>query len=353
MKMSQLYLQKIQSYLASMIRPAVVGVVLAVGLSGCVGASQPARRGTFSLAKVADVDLPGNATRFDYQDVDADAGRLVVAHMGDNELLVIDLATGATLGRLNGLDTPRGVLSATSINRYFATVMTDELVMFDTVKLTEVGRARTGKAPDGLAYDSGRQIVAVSAQHAGGLTLLPAGGMGAAQQVPLGVATGNVVYDDSRGRFWVTVETEAAPDQLVGVESATGAVSERLGLPGCDGAHGLRLHPDGRSAYVACEGNDQVVRVDLGTHALVKTGVGHGVDVMAIDVGLGLLYVAAESGELVVIDTTQPGLNVVGREQVGAAAHSVAVDQATHRVFFPLMAGPRGTPVLRILRPGA
>jgi hypothetical protein len=35
----------------------------------------------FPLTKVADVTLPGAATRFDYQDVDVARGHLVVAHM--------------------------------------------------------------------------------------------------------------------------------------------------------------------------------------------------------------------------------------------------------------------------------
>ena len=41
----------------------------------------------------------------------------------------------------------------------------------------------------------------------------------------------------------------------------------------------------------------------------------------------------------------------IDREHVGDHAHSVAVDPATHRVFFPLMKGARGTPVMRIMRP--
>jgi hypothetical protein len=35
----------------------------------------------------------------------------------------------------------------------------------------------------------------------------------------------------------------------------------------------------------------------------------------------------------------------------GDASHSVTVDPATHHVFFPLLAGPKGTPVLRIMKP--
>jgi hypothetical protein len=42
-----------------------------------------------------------------------------------------------------------------------------------------------------------------------------------------------------------------------------------IDLPGCIGAHGLRVHPDGASALIACEGNAVLARVDLdGAHAV-------------------------------------------------------------------------------------
>lgn len=60
---------------------------------------------------------------------------------------------------------------------------------------------------------------------------------------------------------------------------------------------------------------------------------------------------SAESGDLTVCDIRQPGFVAIDREHPGNNAHTVAVDPATHRLYFPLMAGPKGTPVLRIMRP--
>jgi hypothetical protein len=63
------------------------------------------------------------------------------------------------------------------------------------------------------------------------------------------------------------------------------------------------------------------------------------------------LYVAAESGDITVFDINRKGVVLIGHDHCGDNAHSVAVDPATHRVFFPLMKGPKGKPVLRIMRP--
>src|SRR4051794_958602 len=43
-----------------------------------------------TLKKVADVPLPGPAVRFDYQSLDATNGRLYIAHMNANRLVVFD-----------------------------------------------------------------------------------------------------------------------------------------------------------------------------------------------------------------------------------------------------------------------
>ena len=55
--------------------------------------------------------------------------------------------------------------------------------------------------------------------------------------------------------------------------------------------------------------------------------------------------------EVTVFDTSSAGLQLVGHHTPGPKAHTVAVDPATHRVFFPLPAGASGKPTLRVLRP--
>lgn len=125
-------------------------------------------------------------------------------------------------------------------------------------------------------------------------------------------------------------------------------MKSRIDLPGCERAHGVRVHPDGKSAFIACENNDTVVRVALDApHTLTTATTGKQPDVMSIDPGLGWLYVAAESGDLAVFDIAGPGLRLLSREHPADDAHSVVVDPATHRVFFPVLRGP----VMRIMRP--
>jgi hypothetical protein len=114
------------------------------------------------------------------------------------------------------------------------------------------------------------------------------------------------------------------------------------------------LDPKGETAFVACEDNARVARVALdgdGSSPPVLAKTGADPDVLALDPELGWLYVAAESGDLTVFDTTRPGLSLLGREHPADGSHTVAVDPATHRVYFPLAHGAGGRPTLRIMLP--
>lgn len=319
-------------------------------LVACNHGGAPQATGLLTL--VADVPLPGGATRFDYQELDPAKGLLVVAHMNDDTVLILDLATGAVRAQLTGIPTPRGVAIAAEVGRIFVTSTPAHVVVIDDTSLAEVTRVTTGTAPDGDAWDPDDRIVGVSDQDDGALSLLADAGAGARTPVKLGVETGNVVYDGARKQFWITVVRDAPPDQLVEVDPKTATVTASIDVPGCSGAHGLRLHPDGQSAFIACEGNSVLARVDLGgAHAVTTGATGADPDVLSLDPGQGWLYVAAESGDLTIFDLGQPGVVLVGHDAPGAGSHTVAADPTTHRVFFPLPSGPNGTPVLRIMRP--
>jgi DNA-binding beta-propeller fold protein YncE len=321
-------------------------------LAICRGASSSPTAAPLPLVFVAEVPLPGKAVRFDYQDIDSVRKRLFIAHMNDASVVVVSTVDGSLIKVIPGIPTPRGVVVAEDAKRAFVTSSPSQLVIIDSESLTEVGRVGTGRSPDGVAWDSAHRVVGVSDQGDGALSLIADSGTGARKQVALGSETGNVVFDPARAVFWIAVVAAAGPDQLVSVDPVAGKVVAKIPIPGCSGAHGLRIHPNGKSALIACEGNSKVARVELaGEYAVALASSGSDPDVLAIDAGLGLLYVAAESGDLRVFDLAKAGLVTLGREHPGPASHTVAVDAATHHVFFPLAVGPHGAPVLRMMRP--
>lgn len=334
----------------------------AVAVRGVQGAPVPVpvpalgashRAPALPLEPVADVDLPGNPVRFDYQALDAATGNLIVAHMNDGAVVVVRARDGAVVKRITSIPMARGVAVADDVGRIFVTSAPNKVVILDNATLLVVGRVDGGAGPDGIAWDPAHKIVGVSDQGDGSASFIASSGLGTRSRVALGRTTGNIVFDPQRSVFWITVEEAVPPDRLVAINPVTATIETKIALPGCKSAHGLVVEPDGRHAVIACEGNSKVLRVDLVTESHPSDGSASGEDpdVMAIDPGLGWLYVAAESGDLTVFDLGKPGLVRVDREHPGDGSHSVAVDPAAHHVFFPLAKGPKGTPALRIMRP--
>src|SRR2546423_143049 len=199
---------------ADTVQPSGVGAAGANATApqddGAIGAG--AKR-SLPLALVADVDLPGKAVRFDYQDLDVAKKHLVIAHMNDASVVVVNTSDGATAKVLSGIPTARGIVVADDVGRIFVTSSPSKLVIIDNDSLTEIGRVGTGRSPDGVAWDPKDKIVGVSDQGDGAVSLIGESGSGARKQVPLGTETGNVVYDGPRGIFWVTVVKASPPDQ--------------------------------------------------------------------------------------------------------------------------------------------
>src|SRR5207249_6495339 len=64
------------------------------------GAIPPASTAEAPLRVVADVPLPGSASRFDYQSLAPASGRLFISHMGAGQLVVFDLRAGRVIANL-------------------------------------------------------------------------------------------------------------------------------------------------------------------------------------------------------------------------------------------------------------
>src|SRR5262245_15125764 len=75
----------------------------------------------FPLVQVADVDLPGKPVRFDYEDIDAAQGHLIIAHMNDASVVVVNLSDGSVVKVLPNIPTARGVIVGDDVGRIFVT----------------------------------------------------------------------------------------------------------------------------------------------------------------------------------------------------------------------------------------
>ena len=325
-------------------------LAVVVAAAGC-GGDTTTSVGTLPLALVRDVPLPGPASRYDYQDLDPTARRLYIAHLAASEVTVVDLDTLEPVTTISGVGGVHGVRVAADRSRVFASATPyDLLVAIDTTSDQILWKTPTGRFPDGVGYDPTSGRVFVSNKDDGSETVVDAATGTVVATVPLAGEVGNVIADPDPGRMLVATHS---PDRLVTLDAAAATVVAHSELPGCRGAHGIAIDATDRLAFVACEDDDRVVSVDLATgQPSTPLPTGGTPDVLAYDPGLHRLYVAAEDGVVAVFDLRGRALTAIGRVELAAHAHTVAVDPATHRVFFPLE-DVDGRPVLRVMQPTA
>jgi DNA-binding beta-propeller fold protein YncE len=301
------------------------------------------------LQAAADIPLPGNATRFDYQTLDPTTGTLWIAHMGDGQLLAFDVATRRVIGTVSDLPEVTGVFVSADGGTVYASSTGDHSVAVIDAKTFAI-TAHLGPInfPDGIDEAPDAHRIFVSDESGGGELVIDASANTVAGSIDIGGDAGNTRYDAGSGCILVADQSN---DQLVAIDPASAKIVARHDLdPRCQGPHGFTLDALRRLAFITCENNATLLVVDLATMQTTAVfPVGDGPDVLAFDPGWGRLYLASESGVVAVFDERGGSLTAVGDYQA-SHAHTIAVDPATHLVYLPLQSVD-GKPVLRILRP--
>lgn len=321
------------------------------GLGIFAAGNPPATGAPLPLTTIADLPLPGRTSRFDYQTVSTADRRLYIAHLGDGALVAFDLDGQRVLREVSGLPSVHGVVVAPERHLVLATATAEKkLALIDDRTWEIKAKVPAGEYPNGLAYDPGSGRVFVSNNTGIGIGVIDAKSARALPGIDIGGGAGNTQYDADSGHIFAAVHGKG---YLAEIDPVASRVVSRIALRGVSSCHGLLVASDLHLAFAACRGSGPtLVVVDLETrHVTTALPIPPDVDVLAIDPGLQRVYAASEPGVVAVFAIAgDHSVAELGRGFVGGNAHTVAVDPATHRVYFPLMdAG--GHPVLRVMEP--
>ncbi len=301
------------------------------------------------LRQVAEIPLDGGATRFDYQSIDPQRGRLFIAHLGAGQVIVFDMHQQKVIATVLDIASAHGVTAVPETGRvYAAATGTHEVAVIDEQTFRVVARTVGGDYPDGVAYDPEDQKLFVSDESGGGDIVIDTHANQLTSRINLGGEVGNTQYDALGHQI---IAAAQGRNQLALIDPQREQVVTYIDLPGCDGPHGFYVDSSSRTAYVSCEDNARLVAVDLTAQRVAgQASVGDVPDVLAFDAGLHRLYVAAESGVVATFEARGPTLRKLGQVYLAPNAHTLAVDSQTHRVYAPLE-NVDGRPVLRIYEP--
>jgi len=300
------------------------------------------------LHLVKDIPLTGGANRLDYQTIDPTTNKLYISHLGSRMVHVIDLKTQKLVKDIPLTASPYGILAIPVVKEVYVGVGgNDQVAVIDEKTLSVKQYIDGGKTPDGIAYSPPTNKIFVSNENGGTVSVIDGKRKKRIADIRVGGSVGNTQFDPA-SRLIYSVSGDA--NTLVEIDPTTDLVLNTYPLSGCVSPHGLLIDRLTRAAFIACQQNNKMVVFDLIAKKIVfSDSVGISPDVIAYDEGLHHLYIAGEAGAVTIFSVNQRIIKKLDDRFFDAHAHSVAVDQKTHLVYFPLE-DVSGKPVLRVFQ---
>lgn len=326
----------------------------------------------------------------------------------DGNVVVVDTQQRKVLARIPAPQVA-GVADAADLRKVFAADAEDNIVFVinaDTMQIEDQIPLQDLESPDAVSYDAVDHLIFISdpgtppdplksmntdpmnqnvavidalqdkvikyVNFGATLPLLDGEQAPTTNNLPTwGYDIGHNEYD--LGHDFVTVQVAANSDdpnayvlppphtaEMDAIDVKTLTVDKRLQLPAsCSTPHGMTIDTGQHIAFVACTDFDpatnlfeNLLRVDLQTMTVIPADpstmrLAPNSDIVRLDHTLHLLFVASSDG-ITIFDEKAGEFHRLSQAFIGKETHTIAINEQTHEVYFPINAG--GLPVLRITR---
>jgi DNA-binding beta-propeller fold protein YncE len=275
-------------------------------------------------------------TGWDYITADSEGRRLYVPH--GIEVVVLDLDSGAIVGKVAGLKGVHGVAIAREFGRGFISA-TDpgSVTAFDLKTLAVIEKLRVGDDPNGIIYDSRTQRVFSADRGSRRVTAIDAKtGKIAGAIEDLGGRTEHLAADEA-GHVFLNMQDVGKLHEL---DAQSLKVMETWPLdPPCGQPSSMDVDRIHNRIFVGCRSGLFTV-VDGVTGKIVATQpIGLGVDALEYDPKTELIYVSTGGGDgaLSIFHQESPDkYALVENVKTLPGARTMALDQKSGRVFLPV-----------------
>ena len=282
--------------------------------------------------RVTDRVRVGGDGGWDYLVADTTRHRLFVTR--GSHVMVLDTRTDSLIADLGDTPGVHGVALAPELGRGFTSNGRDSSVtIFDLETLQPISVVHgTGANPDAILYEPSTRRVFTFNGRSEDATVIDATSGRIVGTVPLGgkPETGN---HDGHGRVLVNIETK---NELVAFDAATLQLQAHWPLAGCEEPTGQAIDRAHERVFVGCGGGAVIAAVDSRSGRVVQLiPAGHGMDGNGFDPASGLVFGAnGQDGTMTVAHEDTPDhYTVVGTVPTQRGARTMAVDEATHRVY--------------------
>ena len=231
---------------------------------------------------------------------------------------------------------------------YASAKKTDQVVAVDNVSLSVISSIPTGYYPDGMDYSPETSKLYVSNEFGRSISVIDTKTQSLIKNIFVGGNVGNTIYDPISKHVF---SNDQSNNELIEIDPLNDRIISRTFLKNAKGNHGLSINSKYRLAFIACEDNNKLLVLDLNDKHVINTfEVSPQPDVIATDETLNLLYIASESGGLSVFSVENGKIFKIKDIFIHKKAHTIAVDQSTHELFFPIESY-NGKPTLMVYKP--
>jgi DNA-binding beta-propeller fold protein YncE len=302
-------------------------------------ASVLAAAGSYHLIKR--IPIPGDAG-WDYITADTEGRRLYVPH--GTEVVVINLDSGAIVGRIAGQEDVHGVALAPELGHGFISASDPgSVTMFDLKTLAVLHRERVGDDPNGIIYDTKSKRVYSADRGSKRLTGMDAQtGKTVGMVENLGGRTEHLAADEA-GHVFLNMQ-DVGKMHMIDIQAFKVVKTWTL-TPTCAQPSSMDMDRASHRIFVGCRGGGQpaappiLAVVDAANGKIVATvPIGPGVDALEFDARTRTIYVSTGGGDgaLSVIHQDGPDkYTLVENAKTLPGARTMALDHQTGMVYLP------------------
>jgi len=276
------------------------------------------------------IDLPRHENGgFDHADVHEASGKIFVAHTALGQVDILDGPQGSYLGSVPNCPEASGVLYAQEAGLMFAAARSTGEILLLAVPSGELKRTVVvGIAPNGLAWDGGRQqlLVADVKDNQARLTRPQEGELLAIVALPGRPRW--CLYDQPRDRFWVNISD---PALVVGLVGDTAELVTTIAV-GYKGPHGMAIDEATGQLLVACDSGDLVAFDPDSGRQIAHVKIAGTPDVIWYNSNHHYLYIAiGKPGVVQVVAVSS--MEIVEEISTEEGAHTLTFDQARQKLY--------------------
>ena len=295
------------------------------------------------------IPIPGDYG-WDYLTADTEGRRLYVSH--DKEVVVIDLDSGAIIGKVPGSDV-HGIAVVKELGRGFISA-TDpgSVAIFDLKTLAVVGKVPVGEDPNAIFYDhKTKRVFTIDRGSKRVSAIDPATAKVVGTVEGLGGRTEHAVSDDA-GHVFLNMQSLGT---LLRIDAQALKVTDTWKLAPCEQPSSMDMDRNHQRVFIGCRSGVMTVVNSVTGKIVDMQPIGKGVDATEFDPSKGLIYFSTGAGDgamSIFHEDTPDKYTLVETVKTQPGVRTMALDRKTGRVYLSAAKfGPAPTATKEVPRP--